>query len=370
MNLGPLRSLQHRSLHSVDFLREHVMRVFIAKRRSGFTLIELLVVIAIIAILIALLVPAVQKVRESAARTQCQNNLKQIGLAIHGYHDANQYLPPWAYDFNPAPAGNALGAQTQGSSAMGLILPYLEQGAALLTVRFDLSVIDLRNLPPPYGTATGGLDRVPVYLCPSTNPFVVDYAPYFVSKGLPNLGPMYLGATDYAPIRGLHSNFTSACAPASPADAGSVGVGVLGVKGTMGPSGTGMISGKTKLTDVTDGTSNTFMVGEDAGRHQIWAAGIPIMPNGPGQVGWTLNAAWADYNIDIEVRGFSNNGQVVDGGCCVVNCNNVNQIYGFHSDGANGARADGSVQFIHTSIAPGILAALITRSGGEMVNAE
>src|SRR5690242_8140908 len=98
----------------------------LSRKRTAFTLIELLVVIAIIAILIALLVPAVQKVREAASRTQCINNLKQIGVALHGFHDANKRLPPGSAN-DMAPFGTNGGAQW-GSSWMVYILPYIDQG--------------------------------------------------------------------------------------------------------------------------------------------------------------------------------------------------------------------------------------------------
>jgi prepilin-type N-terminal cleavage/methylation domain-containing protein/prepilin-type processing-associated H-X9-DG protein len=337
----------------------------LAKRRHAFTLIELLVVIAIIAILIGLLVPAVQKVREAAARAQCQNNLKQIGLALHNFHDTYKYLPPYGFDFNPAPAGNPLGPQTQGHSALSLILPYIEQGNITRISRIDLSVIDPRNWPPNWGTTPAGSVAVPVFLCPSTPDIVVDYAPYFVSLGLPNAGPFILGRTDYGVIRGLRDVFINACAPGTPLPGDHSGA--MGVLGTAGAGG-GITAGKTTLLAIRDGTSNTIMVAEDAGRHQVYAKGVPVSPNTPGSAGWTLNAAWADYNTYIRVRGFDNTGTVVDGGCCVVNCNNVNQIYGFHTGGANVLRADGSVQFLSEGTAPGVVAAMVTRSGGEVFN--
>jgi prepilin-type N-terminal cleavage/methylation domain-containing protein len=332
------------------------------KRRHGFTLIELLVVIAIIAILIGLLVPAVQKVREAAARTQCMNNLKQIGLALHAHHDTYKYLPPYGFDFQTAPPGNALGGQTQGASAWGMILPFIEQGNVYRLGHIDLSVIDPRNLPPNYGTDPAGAVTIPVYICPSTPDTVVDYGPYF-AQFLGNQGTMILGRTDYGIIRSLSGTFTQSFAPASP----SGDVGAMGVRGLAGPGG-GLISGKTRLLDIRDGTSNTIMVAEDAGRHQVYAKGVPVTPNAPGQVGWTLNAAWADYNTCIRVRGFDNTGTIPDGGSCVINCNNVQQIYGFHTAGATALRADGSAQFLADSTAPGVVAAMVTRSGGEVFN--
>jgi prepilin-type N-terminal cleavage/methylation domain-containing protein/prepilin-type processing-associated H-X9-DG protein len=331
-----------------------------SRRRHAFTLIELLVVIAIIAVLIGLLLPAVQKVREAANRMSCSNNLKQIGLALHNYHDTYSAFCPWGFDFNynPNPA-NPYGPQTQGHSMHAMILPFIEQENILKISRQDWSVIDPGNLPPNYGTSVAGLQVIKSYLCPSTPGRTIDYGPYFASVGL-NFGPMLLAGTDYAAIRGYQDSFRKACTTSNL----SGEVGAIGIKGIKDQK-KGMIQGKLRFADIIDGTSNTIMVAEDAGRQQVWAKGQAISPSTPGSAGWTLNAAWGDYNTRIYVRGYSNDGLVADGGCCVINCNNVSQIYSFHNGGFNGLRADGSVRFQDTNMAPGILAALITRNGNE-----
>ena len=339
----------------------------LSRRRRGFTLIELLVVIAIIAVLIGLLLPAVQKVREAASRMSCSNNLHQIGIAMHNYHDVNLTLPPWGFDFTVAPAGNLYGAQTQGHAALGTILPYLEQDNVIRLARPDCSVIDQRNLPPSVtaGTSNAGLAIIKTYLCPSTPRFPIDYGPYFTSVGLPSTATP-LGATDYAPTRGTTGGFRTRCAPST--SISSDENGALGVKGKVGPVGGQLLAGQVKITDILDGTSNTIMVTEDAGRHQIWARGKPVTPNTPGQPGWTLNSAWGDYNVKITTEGFSNDGLTRGGGCCIINCNNLNEFYAFHSGGVNVLRCDASVNFLKESIAPGILAALVSRAGGETID--
>jgi prepilin-type N-terminal cleavage/methylation domain-containing protein/prepilin-type processing-associated H-X9-DG protein len=317
--------------------------------RRGFTLIELLVVIAIIAILIGLLLPAVQKVRAAAARIQCANNLKQLGLALHNFHDTMNGLPPYGYDFNPGPADNPYGPVTMGHSAFGQILPYIEQDNVQRLARLDRSVIDPRNLPPNLGTCLAGPTKIKVFLCPAAPDKDADYYPYF-HQFFPNVNnPYILGRTDYAPIRGFSGTFANNCAPGLI----SGNVGVMGRKTTY-PRTTDL-----RLTDITDGTSNTILVVEDAGRQSNYIRGQNVG-------GYLLNAAWADYNIRVTVDGTSGDGRSIGGGCCVINCNNDDEIYAFHAGGTNILRGDGSVRFLRDTTSPGVLAAMISYAGGEV----
>jgi prepilin-type N-terminal cleavage/methylation domain-containing protein/prepilin-type processing-associated H-X9-DG protein len=339
------------------------------RRRSAFTLIELLVVIAIIAILIGLLLPAVQKVREAAARAQCSNNLKQIGLAVHNHESTYSNIPAYGMDFNPAPAGNPYGAQTQGHSAYNFLLEFVEQGNLVVGLARQRSIIDPTNLPPPIGTSQSGLQKIKIFTCPSVpdGDRVGDYGPYFTSNGLNTNGPLLLGATDYAPPRGVHDNFVTNCATTTPTGSGD--------KGMLGTSSR-TTAPKVKFSAVTDGLSNTICYTELAGRQTIYW-------NGRKTSALTLNASWADYNISRQLFGFNTGATFpypagyLPGtsptslsaivGCQMINALNESGMYSFHTGGVNALMGDGSVRFIQQSAAPGALAAMITRDGGETI---
>ena len=207
------------------------MSAFRLPRRRGFTLIELLVVIAIIAVLIALLVPAVQKVREAAARSQCANNLKQLGLAAHNYHDANKTLPPvWLANGTVGNVSNPDGFATWAT----LILPYIEQGPQF----------NLWDLKKPFSKQTPAAvqGQPSIFLCPSRPGAIL------------STGDAQPGAiADYAGAYGTGvGNPNGAMVPAT------------FVQGTDASNNTIVASfrGQINLLSITDGTSNTFLIGE------------------------------------------------------------------------------------------------------------
>ncbi len=295
-------------------------------QRRGFTLIELLVVIAIIAVLIGLLLPAVQKVREAAARIQCSNNLKQLGLALHNFHDTHCGFPPGQVQ-GPYPAAGVYWPVRHGWAVF--ILPDLEQQPLYSAYHWDRNLGD----PSNQGTVAQPLKN---FWCPSA----AEQDRYDTTHGL---YPTYGGkgaCGDYAPTWGV-----------DPALATGDNRGVL-VPNCM-----------TRLTDIQDGTSTTILLTEDAGRPRLWQAGTA----GPDQA--VSGGPWAGFENGIVLAGWQPDGKNQPGPCAL-NCTNDHQAYSFHRGGANAVFADGSVHLLHAGINIRTLAALITRAGGEVPAAD
>ena len=221
-------------------------RASVERRSSAFTLIELLVVIAIIAILIALLVPAVQKVREAAARSQCTNHLKQIGLAVHGYHDSFKALPPDRI-VNDWPTWAVL------------ILPHIDQDPAFK--KWDLK---RRYAEQPTGVADPCAVNVPAYFCPSRRgPKDYSVAYTFATGAGPNVNAPPGGLGDYASVAGTLNN-DGALRISMPF--GTVNGAAVSGPAAFNSSGPGAIvvnyRSRSKLQNILDGTSNTLLIGE------------------------------------------------------------------------------------------------------------
>ncbi|HEY1188681.1 MAG TPA: DUF1559 domain-containing protein [Gemmata sp.] len=322
-------------------------------RRSGFTLIELLVVIAIIAILIGLLLPAVQKVREAASRMKCQNNLKQLGLGLHGYHDATNAFPPGA-EYNVLPKPNPAGNTTflaAGTSWLVYILPYIEQANLFKQYDFTQTFDSAANGPL-------ALNVVPIFYCPS-GPDAKRYLD-------PNGGVTNGVGTHYVGIMGPGDATTAN--PASFTYNGTTysfpygGGNTNGAYSTVGilcrytqQAGSATTNRLVKITDITDGTTNTLMVAEIS----------VFMPNGLSYHqyrSWTRGfsgATSACKNMSNPINSTVYNGS-----------NNFDDISpgSQHTGGANFALGDGSVRFINQSADINLLRALSTINSGEVAS--
>ena len=312
-----------------------------AVRQQGFTLIELLVVIAIIAVLIALLLPAVQQAREAARRSQCKNNLKQLGLALHNYHDTHNTFPPGAFSEtrgsqppapNPEEAGNGLGFHV-------MILPYLDQTPLYSRINFNVIKWD-------QGGNTGGTYhisavRIPGFLCPSSAEFKDINNPHIAAHYLGVSGPCNKNAKRVNPVTGQNYDWIGPDGEYDPG-AGYGGYALEGILIRQIPK---------KLRDVTDGASNTFLVGEssrdkDKNELRCWMRG-----------GQANSANVSTRNILNGPNGSSNGF-------------NNKPFSSNHTGGAQFLMGDGAVRFVSENINMDLYRGLSTRAGSEIASLE
>ena len=315
-------------------------------KRPAFTLIELLVVIAIIAVLVGLLLPAVQKVREAAARMSCSNNLKQVGLAVLNFETANQQLPKATY--GPEHSGDL----TEGSF-FTKILPYIEQDN--LAKQYDWTKNWGANANQPVINTF-----LKSYQCPSAPDRLVRVG--VMAQGVMG-GPPPAGAN---PVNtGAVGSYMVAMSFGAPVGPASDPYGV----GALCPLTADLMGFQTPtIAGVTDGTSNSMVVTEQAARSQLWVKGRQASDANPDPFTDWL-APWAGFGA-VFVTTYSTDGQTpfyAGFGPCTVNCNNTGGIYSFHTGGANALFLDGSVRFVRESVGGQTLYALISKAGGEVV---
>jgi prepilin-type N-terminal cleavage/methylation domain-containing protein/prepilin-type processing-associated H-X9-DG protein len=333
-------------------------------KARGFTLIEVLVAIAIVAVLVGLLLPAVQKIREAAARTRCRNNLKQLGLAAHNYHSTFQVFPP--------------GVQATGplGSVQFVLLPYVEQDARYKQFDLSKSVVDAAN----HAARIAG--DVPGYLCPSD-----PSTGAFIDTEPPGSAPGPVGRTNYYANLGAHAWWLDSSGPtAKPPNL----------------SGVFAHGSSVRMTDISDGTSNTAMFAEIKRGAAPDHDRLDVTSLSPVQ--WNVTAANAAANN-------TQNGNPTSNATFIGFCNaaasttnvtglryyagQANLVFythtlppnyagrdcmsllpsnlhlaarSYHPGGVNVALADGSLRFIPDTIPFPAWQALGTRSGGEVVD--
>ena len=293
-------------------------RTPLCQPRFAFTIIELLVVIVIVGLLVALLLPAIQAARESARRAQCQNNLRQLGLALELHVDT----------FSRFPAGYRMSSPT--GTFVSAVLPFIEQQ--------NLPYDPRRNWDDP---ANLNAVRTPlaVLLCPSAP------SGERVDPNWPDILP---AAGDYAPTHGVNAKYCH----------------IVGWPLYSPPDENGvLIYQPLKPAAVTDGLSQTITLVEDAGRPQLWRTGRRRA------AGIAPDAGWADPNYEIALDGsdYLTTGPGQELGPCVMNCTNHNEAYSFHPGGCNLLFADCAVRLVSERVSNRVFAAISTRASSDIV---
>jgi prepilin-type N-terminal cleavage/methylation domain-containing protein/prepilin-type processing-associated H-X9-DG protein len=347
------------------------------QKRRGFTLIELLVVIAIIAVLIALLLPAVQAAREAARRAQCTNNLKQIGLALHNYHDTVGSFPPGSLSgcnstFNPCWTG-------PWWPWAAYILPQMEMTNLYNAINFSVHAqftFDNNaggDASPEHSTVYQTI--INTYQCPSddstklfTNLNWVS-VPEIIGNEQNFTGAVTCYVANWGDMRTSNPTFDQYAG--DPLVNGALSWGCNNsFRGMFGDCSNGAV---VTIAGVTDGTSNTLLVGENSPYYNgslLWTNGNGIYSSTVIPLNWRTNLQDGQVDVDGTICNLSQ----LNNSLGAVHCfRNQTYNYGFkskHPGGANFAMADGSVRFIKQSISPRPYNALGSRAGGEILSAD
>jgi prepilin-type N-terminal cleavage/methylation domain-containing protein len=308
---------------------------------DGFTLVELLVVIAIIAVLIGLLLPAVQSAREGARRSQCTSHLKQLALACLNFADTRKGFPP-SYTY----------VSSANSSWAVRLLPGLEQSAVF--DQYDLAKTSKDSTPNGSGPSNAQVVQtiIPLFLCPSTPSRGVYYAVPPVWPGYPASPPYSAAPADYGPAASVASGLA----------------GYLAWPTTANRNGPFKPDAYTPIREITDGTSKTILIPEIAGKFKLYRSqgdtGQNLSLNNGGGGGWGDPTTGGN-----SLRGSDGTG-ASQPGPCGVNCSNDLGYYSFHPGVICSSFADGSIRAVSASVDIGVLAGLTTISNSEMVPSE
>lgn len=329
------------------------MRAHSSARRA-FTLIELLVVIAIIGVLVGLLLPAVQKAREAAARTQCTNNMKQMGIAFHNHADQNRNKFPTSGEIYTTAGTTVFDIH----STFTFLLPYVEQEETWNNIDLRYPYNDNANAPTNVAAAK---TAIPTFLCPSN--------PVRPASGVDSLG---YGYTDYMPIAGTNIDNVGAA-------------GTLVANNTFRTPGACSQMGGVSATAIRDGLAKTIIMAEDVGRSETFntqkypdPAGFELLPAGStfrnawrwaepdsgNGVSGPPGAKFGDYGLQIQ-----NNTKKPYGGTAACpwttnNCGVNDEPFSFHGSGVNNLFGDGHVTYLTEKIDPVVYRRLLTPNEG------